>query len=199
MESEQAPKYQIALLPRLADQMTDEELMVAVGFEPGKHASLAETVSGHSRHAEIVRTLFNRWIDRTMFSGTWRQTKEFLDSPRAACAAIHARLAHEPTECFAALWLDTEHRILAFEILFRGSIQSAQTYPREIVRRAFRINASAVIFAHNHPSGNTSPSQTDLKQTEALERVLSELDICVLDHIIVGEGTPYSFANHGLL
>ncbi|RIZ67494.1 MAG: hypothetical protein D0528_12040, partial [Methylococcales bacterium] len=83
--------------------------------------------------------------------------------------------------------------------LFRGTIDGASVYPREVVKQALHHNAAAVIFAHNHPSGVTEPSQADKQITEKLKKALDLFDIRVLDHFIIGDGEPYSFAEHGLI
>jgi DNA repair protein RadC len=100
---------------------------------------------------------------------------------------------------FACLFLDNQHHILEFEELFRGTIDSASVYPREVIKKALAHNAAAVIFAHNHPSGISEPSQADKLITDKLKQALALIDIRVLDHFIIGDGMPYSFAENGLL
>jgi DNA repair protein RadC len=103
-------------------------------------------------------------------------------------------------EVFGCLWLDNQHRVLEFEELFHGTIDGASVYPREVVRAALRLNAAAVIFAHNHPSGVAEPSEADRLITQRLRQALNLIDIRVLDHFIVGDGDQaYSFAEHGLI
>ncbi|AZF26148.1 DNA repair protein RadC [Pseudomonas sp. R2-60-08W] len=87
--------------------------------------------------------------------------------------------------------------MLAFEILFHGSIDGASVYPRQVVKRSLAHNAAAVIFVHNHPSGCTEPSQADRVLTARLKEALALIDVCVLDHFIVGEGRPLSLAEYG--
>ena len=105
------------------------------------------------------------------------------------------RLAPQPYELFAVLWLDSRHRVIAFEELFRGTIDGASVHPREVVRAAIDHNA-ACIFAHNHPSGVEEPSQADLRITHHLKDALDLVDVRVLDHMIVGD-TMCSFAERG--
>jgi DNA repair protein RadC len=100
---------------------------------------------------------------------------------------------------FACLFLDNHHRVIDYEELFRGTIDGASVHPREVVRRALHHNAAAVIFAHNHPSGVSEPSQADARLTRQLREALGLVDVRVLDHIIVGEGEPRSLAEMGLL
>ncbi|WP_428353325.1 RadC family protein [Methyloprofundus sp.] len=124
---------------------------------------------------------------------------DVLTSPEATRAYLSNQLRHYPHEVFACLFLDNQHHILKFEELFRGTIDGASVYPREVVKKALEHNAAAVIFAHNHPSGISEPSQADKMITEKLKDALALLDIRVLDHFIIGDGSPYSFAEHGLL
>ena len=120
-----------------------------------------------------------------------------LESPSAVRRYLKAMLRHEPSEVFGCLFLDSKHRPLAFEILFRGTIDRASIYPREVVRRSLMHNAAALILCHNHPSGNSEPSQDDVHMTLALKRGLALIDVRVLDHIIVGDGEPLSMVEQG--
>ena len=120
-----------------------------------------------------------------------------LESPQAVRDYLKSLLRHEPHEVFGCLFMDSKHRMLAFEVLFRGSIDSASVYPRQVVKRALAHNAAAVIFCHNHPSGNSEPSQADRTLTQRLTEALDLIEVRVLDHFIVGEGEPLSMAEHG--
>ena len=100
---------------------------------------------------------------------------------------------------FAVLFLDTRHRALAFEELFRGGLDGAEVHPREIVRRALAHNAAALIVGHNHPSGNPEPSAADRAVTARLKQALALVDLRLLDHFIVGDGPPVSLAARGWL
>ena len=120
-----------------------------------------------------------------------------LESPQAVCDFLTAQLRHEPHEVFGCLFMDTKHRMLAFEVLFRGSIDSASVYPRQVVKRALAHNAAAVIFCHNHPSGISLPSEADRALTQRLTEALDLIEVRVLDHFIVGEGQPLSMVEHG--
>ena len=97
------------------------------------------------------------------------------------------------------LYLDNQNRLLKSKELFRGTIDGAAVYPREVVKVALHFNAAAVILAHNHPSGITTPSEADKHITQRLRAALALVDIRTLDHVIVGQGAPYSFAERGLL
>ncbi len=122
-----------------------------------------------------------------------------IQSPRDSAQYLKARLCHLPHEVFACLFLDTRHRVLAYEELFRGTIDGASVYPREVVRACLRHHASAVILAHNHPSGVAEPSRADREITQILVDALALMDIRVLDHIVVGQGEPVSMAERGML
>lgn len=122
-----------------------------------------------------------------------------LTSPGAVRQYLRSRLAHLPHEVFACLFLDNQHRVIAFEELFQGTLDSASVYPREVVKRALSLNAAALILTHNHPSGVAEPSQADQMLTRRLKEALALVDIRVLDHLVVGDGEPVSFAERGLL
>lgn len=110
---------------------------------------------------------------------------------------LTAQLRHKPHEVFAALFLDNQHRLLNYQELFHGTIDGASVYPREVVKKVLQINAAAVIFAHNHPSGVAEPSQADRHITIQLRDALSLVDVRVLDHFVVGDGEITSFAERG--
>ena len=125
--------------------------------------------------------------------------RDALSDPQAARDYLKARLRDLPLEVFAILFLDTRHRVIAFEELARGSLDGAAVYPREVVKAALRHNAAAVILAHNHPSGVAEPSAADRALTAKLKAALAAVDIRVLDHLVIGEGAPASFAERGWL
>jgi DNA repair protein RadC len=122
-----------------------------------------------------------------------------LASPAATRALLVARLRDQPYEVFCCLFLDNRHRLIAFDELFRGTIDGASVHPREVVRQALHRNAAAVILAHNHPSGVAEPSQADELITLRLRDALALVDIRVLDHLIVGDTRCVSLAERGVL
>ena len=122
-----------------------------------------------------------------------------LDKPDTVRDFLRLWLRRRPSESFVALFLDNQNRLLSADELFRGSLSQTAVYPREIVRRAIELNAGAVIFAHNHPSGLAEPSHADRLLTEALQSALAHLEIRVLDHLIVAGNRTMSFAERGLL
>ncbi|HDY8065943.1 TPA: DNA repair protein RadC [Vibrio vulnificus] len=119
-------------------------------------------------------------------------------NPDATKTYLSCKLKHHEREVFAVMFLDNQHRLIAFEELFFGTIGSASVYPREVLKAALKVNAAALIFAHNHPSGDATPSQADKQITQRLKEALALVDIRVLDHIVVGD-SAISFAERGLL
>lgn len=122
-----------------------------------------------------------------------------MTSPDAVKRYLLTRMRSLPHEVFACLLLDSQHRLMVYEELFRGTIDGASVYPREVVKLVLANNAAAVIFAHNHPSGIAEPSQADRSITERLVKALSLVDVRVLDHLVVGDLDVVSFAERGLL
>ena len=122
-----------------------------------------------------------------------------LTSPGAVRDLLRLKLAGLPHEVFICIYLDAQHRVIAVEELFRGTLTQTSVYPREVVKAALRANAAAVIFAHNHPSGVAQPSQSDELLTRNLREALALVEIKVLDHFIVAGNQALSFAERGLL
>lgn len=122
--------------------------------------------------------------------------REVLKDPAAVRRLLQARLRDREHETFAALFLDNQHRVIAFDELSQGTIDGASVYPREVIKAALKHGAAAVIFAHNHPSGVAEPSAADRTLTERLKSALAQVDIRVLDHFVVGEQVV-SFAERG--
>ncbi len=125
--------------------------------------------------------------------------KDVLSSPNDTKDFLIAQLRAYPHEVFACLFLDNRHQIISFDEMFKGTIDGASVYPREVVKQALARNAAAVIFAHNHPSGIAEPSLADKNITQRLQEALKLVDIRVLDHFIIGDNTAVSFAELGLL
>lgn len=122
-----------------------------------------------------------------------------LTDPRVAGDYFRARLRDRQREVFACLFMDTRHRPIAIEELFHGTLDRSEVHPREVVKRALAHNAAAVMLAHNHPSGVSEPSNADRHITQMLAQSLALVDIRVLDHLVIGEGEPVSFAARGWL
>jgi DNA repair protein RadC len=125
--------------------------------------------------------------------------RPLLSDTRAVRLYLQHKLSGYEREVFACLFLDTRHRLIGFEALFLGSVDRASVHPREILKQALAHNAAAVVLAHNHPSGNPEPSPSDLRLTEELQRLLMQIDVRVLDHVVVGHGATVSLAERGLL
>lgn len=161
---------------------TPAELMRERGLGAARAARLVAALELASRH----------------LSSEWTRG-EALSDPQRAGHYFRARLRGHPHEVFACLFLDARHRVIAFEELFRGGIDGAEVHPREVVRRCLAHNAAAVVFGHNHPSGVAEPSPADMAITNKLRDALALIDVRVLDHFIVGDGMPVSFALQGWL
>ena len=159
-----------------------EQLQAFKGLGPAKQAELLAV-------AELARrALAERLREREAFAAPGL-VKEYLQ--------LH--LAHKAHEVFAVLFLDIQHRLLALEELFRGTLTQTSVYPREVVLRALHHRCAAVVLAHNHPSGSVQPSRADEALTQNLKSALALVDVRVLDHIIVGQGQALSMAEQGLL
>ena len=135
--------------------------------------------------------LGKRYLEAELRSG------DTLTDPAASARYLKSRLTAYPYEVFACLFLDNRHRVLAFEELFRGTIDGASVHPREVVRHCLKHNAAAVILAHNHPSGVAEPSAADRAITQRLREALELIDVRLLDHFVIGHGTPTSLAQRG--
>jgi DNA repair protein RadC len=122
-----------------------------------------------------------------------------FNSPALVRDYLNMKLHALEHEVFLCMFLDTQHRLIADEILFTGTIDASSVYPREVVKRALQLNAAAVIFSHNHPSGIPEPSMADERITLRLRDALNLVDIRVLDHIVVGAEKSVSMAERGLL
>ena len=125
--------------------------------------------------------------------------REVFESPDAVGLYLQMQLGSRLHEVFAIIFLAVQHRLITFEELFRGTLTQTSVYPREVVMRALHHHASAVILAHNHPSGGIEPSRADELLTQTLKAALSLVDVRVLDHVIVGDGRILSMASKGLI
>ncbi|MAY25525.1 MAG: DNA repair protein RadC [Polycyclovorans sp.] len=155
----------------------------------------AEKGLGQAKFAQLqaVLEMARRHMAESLKVGT------AMDSPEAVAAYLQAQLRDAEHEIFALLLLDSRHRVLAFEPISQGTINAATVHPREVVKRVLKHNAAAVILAHNHPSGVAEPSAADRHLTSRLSEALKLIDVRVLDHLVIGDGTPYSFARAGLI
>lgn len=142
---------------------------------------------------EALPELARRYFEETLPMG------EAIRSPADTETFLLARLRDRPHEVFCCVYLDNRHRVLAFEELFRGTIDGTSVYPREVVKQALEVNAAAVILAHNHPSGVAEPSQADERITRRVKSALNLVDIRLLDHLVIGDGSSTSLASRGML
>jgi DNA repair protein RadC len=150
---------------------------------------------GPAKRAELVAVLE---LARRALAEQLRE-RAALDSPQAVKDYLQLQLASKKHECFAVLFLDNQHKLLALEELFRGTLTQTSVYPREVVLRALHHHAAAVVLAHNHPSGTVQPSRADETLTQALKAALALVDVRVLDHVIVAQGQTLSMAEKGLI
>ncbi|MBT9608754.1 DNA repair protein RadC [Aquabacterium sp.] len=122
-----------------------------------------------------------------------------LSSPHVVRDFLLLQMAGLDREVFGVVFLNAQHQVIAFEVMFQGTLTQTSVYPREVLRAALKHNAAAVILAHNHPSGVITPSRADELLTQTLKSALAMVDVRVLDHMVCGHGSAYSFAEHGLL
>ncbi len=147
----------------------------------------------HLATLKALRELSRRYFEETLPVG------EAIRSPADTETFLLARLRDRPHEVFCCIYLDNRHRVILFEELFRGTIDGTSVYPREVVKQALTLNAAAIILAHNHPSGVAEPSQADERITRRVKSALELVDIRLLDHLVIGDGTSTSLAGRGLL
>ena len=182
--------HNIELLAELIGRDAAEEvyrgllrpLFVPVGERGAHHETLA-----------VARELVMRFLKEEL------EKAGPLSSPQMVRDYLRLYFSGEEREVFAVVFLDAQHRIIAAEKLFFGTLTQTSVYPREIVKKALAWNTAAVIFAHNHPSGVAEPSQADQMLTETLRRALDLVDVKVLDHFVIGDSTAMSFAERGLV
>ena len=183
--------------------MSDTELMEKlIGVrQTQKHyrGSLTQmfTATNHNdslpERCVVARELVRRWLNEEL------KRECVLNAPEAVRDCLRIHFAGREHECFVAMFLDSQHRLIATHELFRGTLTQTSVYPREVVKAALRENAAAVIFSHNHPSGVAEPSQSDQHLTTALKNALALVDVRVLDHFIVAGTSVLSFAERGLI
>ncbi len=160
------------------------------------HAALEKIKGlGPAKRAELVAVLelARRALAQQL------QDKPLFSTPQAVRDYLQLQLGSRPHEIFAVLFLDSQHRLIALEELFRGTLTQTSVYPREVVVRALALNAGSVVLAHNHPSGEARPSRADEALTQTLKAALGLVDVRVLDHFVVTSTQAISMAEMGLL
>jgi DNA repair protein RadC len=152
-------------------------------------------MGGNAKRAELVAVLelARRALAQQLTA------REVFSSPGAVKQYLQLELARKEHEVFAVLFLDAQNRLIAMEVLFRGTLTQTSVYPREVVLHALQHRAAAVVLAHNHPSGTVQPSRADEALTQTLKAALALVDVRVLDHVIVAPGDALSMAEKGLL
>jgi len=184
---------------RLSNQ---ELLAILLGASKAKKLYRTELVSllfaeegseDYVQELAVARELVRRSLEETLCKGN------VLSSPAVVSDYFKVILNGREHEVFVALFLDTQHHLIAAEELFRGTLTQTSVYPREVVKRALAHNAAAVIFAHNHPSGVAEPSNSDVMLTNALKQALALVDVRVLDHFVVAGNGVVSMAERGMV
>ncbi|HEU4442117.1 MAG TPA: DNA repair protein RadC [Burkholderiales bacterium] len=163
-------------------QMLEADLRGIKGLGPAKTTQFAAAL-------ELLR----RSLEQKL------KERNALTSPGAVRDYLRFALGQREHEVFVCIWLDAQHKVIAYEEPFEGTLTQTSVYPREIVKQALARNAAAVIFAHNHPSGVAQPSQADELLTRNLREALALVEVKVLDHFIVAGNQAISFAERGLL
>lgn len=180
-----------------AKELASRPLAEIFGFQmPRQKNFLCEDRLTYSVHPALAaaKELFVRCIRERL-----EEEDLSFTSPETVRAFLCAKIGHLEHESFWCLWLDAQRRLIEASELFRGTATQSSVYPREVVKKALAVNAVAVIFAHNHPSGTTEPSQNDKNLTQELKSALNLVDVRVLDHFIVGGNKALSFCERGLL
>ncbi len=178
---------------QLAQELVDRFGGVAGLLHSGADALKAVKGLGPAKRAEIMAVVE---LARRALAQEIKQ-KPLFDSPQAVAHYLQLHFGHKPHEVFAVMFLDSQHRLLAMEELFRGTLTQTSVYPREVVLRALHHHAAAVVLAHNHPSGTAEPSRADEMLTQTLKSALALVDVRVLDHFIVTAGGCRSMAEMG--
>lgn len=189
----------VGCVGKSAVDLARELLQEYGGLRPLLEASQAEFCKGlglgAAKYAQLqaVLEMGRRHLSASMKEG------DLLTSPDLVRNYLSAQLRHQPQEIFAILFLDNQHRLIAYDEIFYGTIDGAAVYPREVVKKALTRNAAACILAHNHPSGVAEPSQSDHRITQRLQEALNLVGVRVIDHMVVGDKEVISFAERGLL
>lgn len=179
-----------------AKTLAAKPLAEIFGFAKPRQMQLCEEPATYAVLPVVAaaKELFTRCLKEQMAT-----TDVCLTSPASVKSFLCSEIGHLEHEAFWCLWLDSQHRMIIAEELFRGTLSQTSVYPREVVKRALHHNAAAVIFAHNHPSGFPQPSRADEVLTNALKSALDLVDVKVLDHLVIANNQTASFAERGLL
>lgn len=150
---------------------------------------------GSAKYAQLqaVIEMSKRYLTENLQKGAVIKNSQMVKE------LLCSHLRNEQQEIFGCIFLDAQHCVINYENLFYGGLAQSAVYPRQIIKRILHHNAAAVIFAHNHPSGNTMPSDNDKQMTEKIIELLNCIEVQVLDHFIIGEGEPFSMAENGMI
>jgi DNA repair protein RadC len=199
---------------RGADALTDAELLsVSAQIPLGDCLSLIDAFGGSLRRvfASSIEDLEHHLTAKqaarlkTIFHLQSRTIEEkiadrsFVECSHDVVDLLSHKFAALDQEVFSVVFLNTKHRVIRIEELFRGTIDSASIYPREIVKRALALGSSGIIAVHNHPSGNPEPSREDQRLTHELRDACKLVEVVLLDHVVIGSPEYYSFAEKGLM
>jgi DNA repair protein RadC len=210
------------LLERGASAVSDAELLAILlgsGIQGRSAVDVARSlINDFGSLREVLSAGRSRWQEKKLGIGPARcaalmaavelarrhyqeplRSSSALTGPDTTRRFLIAQLRDRPYEVFCCLFLDNRHHLLAFEEIFRGTIDGASVHPREVIRQTLLHNAASVIVAHNHPSGVAEPSEADEHVTRRLKQALALVDVRLLDHFVVGDGKCFSFSEHGLL
>lgn len=159
----------------------------------GKLFAAAQLNNSTPERCLVAKELIKRWLDEEL------RRDCVLNTPAMVRDCLRIQFSGQEYESFVAMFLDSQHRLIVCQELFKGTLTQTSVYPREVIKAALRENAAAVIFAHNHPSGVPEASEADKRLTSALKSALSLVDVSVLDHFIIAGASVLSFAERGLL
>lgn len=179
-----------------AKALAAKPLAEVFGFSKPRQQQLREEMATYVVHPALAaaKELFTRCFAEQISTGDLS-----FSSPADVQSFLCAQIGHLEHESFWCLWVDSQHRLIKAEELFRGTATQTSVYPREVVKQAIAVNACGVIFAHNHPSGSVEPSRSDELLTRHLKSALALVDVRTLDHFVVAGNKALSFAERGLL
>ena len=157
----------------------------------------AAYVATSNPSADIENAVINEAIE--ILDGRLKRGGVHCTSSEEVSKFLRLKLQQKEREVFAVIFLNSQHQMIEYDEMFKGTINAASVYPREIAKKALQVNAAAIIIAHNHPSGIPTPSEADKRITAAIKKSIALFDINLLDHVIVGGGDTFSFAEKGMI
>lgn len=218
MEVEQRPREKV--LRYGLESLSDLELVALILQSGNKNRSVFEIASDVLKESESLSKLMSMHVNTLMQIQGIREVKalQLLASVELSKRVIRSKVYHAsimrpedviewfefeygslPQECFIALYLDTKSKLISHRVLFKGTLNESVVHPREVFKEAFLQNANSVLIAHNHPSGDCTPSKADFEVTYKMVHVAMTMGVNLIDHIIVGQNQYYSFKEHKYL